>query len=554
MSKRVIKGEEARNAILCGVNTLADAVASTLGPRGRTVLLERPFGPPTSTKDGVTVSRDIDLEDPLENMGAQSLKEVAQKTHQVAGDGTTTATVLGRAIYREGVKVVAAGADPAALKRGIDKAVEAVVGKREVGSTKHTGGALQSLAVPVSGDMIAQVGTISANSDSVIGALIAEAMEKVGSDGIIMVDASHTMETELSVVKGMQFDRGYISHHFITDGEKRTVDYEDPYILLYDKKISFISDIGPILNSIVEKKKPVVIIAEDIDGEALQMLVINKMRGLPVVAIKAPGFGDRRNAMLSDMAVLTGGKVISDEIGLQLKNAKLEDLGTAKRVIVDRDSTTIQDAGGHPIKVEARAVELRDQITKAPSDFDREKLHERLAKLSGGVAVIKVGAATKTELDEKKDRVDDAMHATKAAVEEGIVPGGGTALIRCIPAVQSVIQNLDGDEKIGAAIILKVLEEPLRQICKNAGDGVSGDVVLDRIKLNTGNWGYNAATGAHEDLVESGVIDPAKVCRTALQNAASVAGLLLTTECMVSEIRTKDTAVAMAMPGMGGGM
>ena len=543
MAKQILHGEDSRQAILRGVNILADAVKVTLGPKGRNVVIEKKFGSPTITKDGVTVAKEIELGNALENMGAQMVREVASKTSDVAGDGTTTATVLAQAIYREGVKTVAAGANPMALKRGIDKAVEAIIGKRDENGVS-TGGALNQLSKPVSGDMIAQVGTISANSDSQIGTIIAAAMNKVGKDGVITVEESRTMETQLEVVEGMQFDRGYLSPYFVTDAERMEAALEDPYILIYEKKISSMKDLLPLLESIARTAKPLLIIAEDVEGEALATLVVNKLRGtLNVAAVKAPGFGDRRKAMLQDIAILTGGKAITEDLGIKLEGVKIDDLGTAKRVTIDKDNTTIIDGGGKPGEVEGRVKEIRAQIEKTTSDYDREKLQERLAKLVGGVAVIKVGAATETEMKEKKARVEDAMHATRAAVEEGIVPGGGVALVRCTPAVDKVIKELEGDEKIGASIIRRAIEEPLRLIVSNAGE--EGAVVIGKIRESKqANYGYNAGTDKYEDLVVAGVIDPTKVTRTALQNAASIAGLMLTTEAMISEIPEKKEAPA----------
>jgi chaperonin GroEL len=551
MAKQILHGEDSRQAILRGVNILADAVKVTLGPKGRNVVIEKKFGSPTITKDGVTVAKEIELGNALENMGAQMVREVASKTSDVAGDGTTTATVLAQAIYREGVKTVAAGANPMALKRGIDKAVEAIIGKRDENGLP-VGGALSKLSKPVSGDMIAQVGTISANSDSQIGTIIAEAMKKVGKDGVITVEESRTMETQLEVVEGMQFDRGYLSPYFVTDAERMEAALENPYILIYEKKISSMKDLLPLLEAIARTAKPLIIIAEDVDGEALATLVVNKLRGtLNVAAVKAPGFGDRRKAMLQDIAILTGGKAITEDLGIKLEGVKIEDLGTAKRVTIDKDNTTIIDGGGKDGEVEARVKEIRAQIDKTTSDYDREKLQERLAKLVGGVAVIKVGAATETEMKEKKARVEDAMHATRAAVEEGIVPGGGVALVRCTPAVDDVIKSLEGDEKIGATIIRRAIEEPLRLIVSNAGE--EGAVVIGKIRdSKEANYGYNAGADKYEDLVKAGVIDPTKVTRTALQNAASIAGLMLTTEAMISEIPEKKEAPAPG--GHGGGM
>lgn len=538
MAKMITHGEDSRQAILRGVNALANAVKVTLGPRGRNVVIERKFGSPVITKDGVTVAKEIDLKDPLENMGAQMVREVASKTADVAGDGTTTATILAQAIYREGVKTVAAGANPMSLKRGIDKAVEVITRKD---------GALDLLSTEVSGDMISQVGTISANSDDQIGTLIAEAMNKVGKDGVITIEESRTMETSLDVVEGMQFDRGYLSPYFVTDPERMEAVLENPYILIYEKKISSIKDMLPLLEQVNRAGKPLVIIAEEVDGEALAALVVNKLRGnLNAVAVKSPGFGDRRKAMLEDIAILTGGKSITEELGIRLESVTLEYLGTAKRVTIDKDNTTIIDGGGKEDKISSRVKEIRAQVEKTTSDYDREKLQERLAKLVGGVAVIKVGAATETEMKEKKARVEDAMHATRAAVDEGIVPGGGLALLRCVPAVDELIKSLSGDEKIGAGIIRKAIEEPIRIISSNAGE--EGMVVISNIlqgrfggvedKDNL-NFGYNAATETYEDLVKAGVIDPTKVTRTALQNAASISGLMLTTEAMIAEIPEK---------------
>jgi chaperonin GroEL len=543
MAKQILHGEDSRQAILRGVNHLANAVKVTLGPKGRNVVIEKKFGSPTITKDGVTVAKEVELPEGLENMGAQMVKEVASKTSDVAGDGTTTATVLAQAIYREGVKTVAAGANPMALKRGIDKAVEAIIGKRDENGNV-VGGSLNEFSKPVSGEMIAQVGTISANSDSTIGTIIAEAMKKVGKDGVITVEESRTMETQLDVVEGMQFDRGYLSPYFVTDAERMEAVLENPYILIYEKKISTMKDLLPLLEQIARTAKPLVIIAEDVDGEALATLVVNKLRGtLNVAAVKAPGFGDRRKAMLEDIAVLTNGKAITEDLGIKLEGVKIEDLGTAKRVTIDKDNTTIVDGGGTDDKISGRVKEIRAQVDKTTSDYDREKLQERLAKLVGGVAVIKVGAATETEMKEKKARVEDAMHATRAAVEEGIVPGGGVALVRAGKAVDKLVQTLEGDEKVGAQIIRRALEEPLRMIVQNAGE--EGSVVIGKINdSKEANFGYNAGTGVYEDLVKAGVIDPTKVTRTALQNAASIAGLMLTTEAMIAEIPEKKEAPA----------
>jgi chaperonin GroEL len=552
MAKQILHGEDSRQAILRGVNTLANAVKVTLGPKGRNVVIEKKFGSPTITKDGVTVAKEIELSDSIENVGAQLVKEVASKTSDIAGDGTTTATVLAQAIFREGVKTVAAGANPAALKRGIDKAVEAIIGKRDEHGVV-VGGALSTFSKPVTGDMIAQVGTISANSDAQIGEIIAAAMKKVGKDGVITVEESRTMETQLDVVEGMQFDRGYLSPYFVTDADRMEAILEDAYILIYEKKISVMKDLLPILEKTIQTGKPLLIIAEDVDGDALATLVVNKLRGsLKIAAVKAPGFGDRRKAMLEDIATLTGGKAITEDLGIKLEGVTLEDLGTAKRISIDKDNTTIVDGGGEDAKIEGRVKEIRAQIDKTTSDYDREKLQERLAKLVGGVAVIKVGAATETEMKEKKARVEDAMHATRAAVEEGIVPGGGVALIRTIPTVDALIKTLEGDEKIGASIIRRAIEEPLRTIVANAGE--EGSVVIGKIhESKDSNFGYNAGTGVYEDLVAAGVIDPTKVTRTALQNAASISGLLLTTEAIIAEIPEKKEAAG-GGHNHGGGM
>jgi chaperonin GroEL len=537
MAKQIIYSDASRQAILRGVNQLADAVKVTLGPKGRNVVLEKKFGGPTITKDGVTVAKEIELKDPLENMGAQMVREVASKTSDVAGDGTTTATILAQSIYREGVKAVAAGANPMALKRGIDKAVEVVTEE------------VKKLSKPVSGDMIAQVGTISANSDNTIGNIIAEAMKKVGKDGVITVEESKTMVTELDTVEGMQFDRGYLSPYFVTDAERMECVLEDPYILIHEKKISNMKDLLPLLEQIARSGKPLLIIAEEVEGEALATLVVNKLRGtLNACAVKAPGFGDRRKAMLEDIGVLTGGKPIMEDIGVKLEGVRLEDLGRAKRVTVDKDNTTIVDGAGQSKAIEGRIKQLRSQIDETTSDYDREKLQERLAKLAGGVAVIKVGAATETEMKEKKARVEDALHATRAAVEEGIVPGGGVALLRAAKALHSY--KVDGDEQIGVTIVKRACEEPLRQIVSNSG--TEGAIVVDKVRENANpNYGYNAATDAFEDLVSSGVIDPTKVTRSALQHAASIAGLMLTTEAMVAEIPEKKPAPAGGPGGHG---
>jgi chaperonin GroEL len=554
MAKQILHGEDSRQAILRGVNTLADAVKVTLGPKGRNVVIEKKFGSPTITKDGVTVAKEIELSNPLENMGAQMVREVASKTSDVAGDGTTTATVLAQAIYREGVKTVAAGANPMALKRGIDKAVEVIVGTVNNEGVRE-GGALSKLSKAVKdNDTVAQVGTISANNDSTIGKIIAEAMKKVGKDGVITVEEAKTMETRLDVVEGMQFDRGYLSPYFVTDPERMEAVMEDPYILIYEKKISSMKDLLPLLESVARSGKPLLIVAEDVEGEALATLVVNKLRGtLNVAAVKAPGFGDRRKAMLGDIAILTGGKAITEDLGIKLESVKIEDLGSAKRVTIDKDNTTIIEGKGVDKDIEGRVREIRAQIDKTTSDYDREKLQERLAKLVGGVAVIKVGAATETEMKEKKARVEDAMHATRAAVEEGIVPGGGVALIRCTKEVEALADSLEGDEKIGARIIRRAIEEPLRMIAHNAGE--EGAVVIGKIhESKDNNFGYNAANGKYEDLVKAGVIDPTKVTRTALQNAASIAGLMLTTEAMVSEIPEKKESAPAGHGGMGGDM
>jgi len=549
MAKQILHGEDSRQSILRGVNVLADAVKVTLGPKGRNVVIEKKFGSPLITKDGVTVAKEIELKDPLENMGAQMVREVASKTSDVAGDGTTTATVLAQAIYREGVKTVAAGANPMALKRGIEKAISAIVGVADEDGT-HKGGALDKYSQKVSGEMIAQVGTISANNDETIGRIIAEAMKKVGKDGVITVEEAKTMETQLEVVEGMQFDRGYLSPYFVTDPERMEAVLENPLILIHEKKISSMKDLLPLLEQIAKSGKPLIIIAEDVEGEALATLVVNKLRGtLNVAAVKAPGFGDRRKAMLQDIAILTGGKAITEDLGIKLENVQMQDLGQAKKVTIDKDNTTIVEGKGKAGDIEGRVKEIRGQIEKTTSDYDREKLQERLAKLVGGVAVIKVGAATETEMKEKKARVEDAMHATRAAVEEGIVPGGGVALLRTSDAIDAL--KLEGDEKIGANIVKRALEEPLRQIVGNAGE--EGAIVVGRIRDNKeSNFGYNAQSGKFEDLVKAGVIDPTKVTRTALQNAGSIAALMLTTEALVSEIPEEKKEPA--MPHGGGGM
>jgi chaperonin GroEL len=532
---------DARARLKRGVDQLADAVKVTLGPKGRNVVIDKKFGNPTVTKDGVTVAKEVELPDPVENMGAQMVKEVATKTSDVAGDGTTTATVLAQAIFREGLKSVTSGVNPMAIKRGIEKAVEAVVGE------------LKKLSVPTKGKKeIAQVGAISANNDKEIGDLIADAMEKVGKDGVITVEEAKGLETTLETVDGMQFDRGYLSPYFVTDPEKMEAVLEDAYILIHDKKISSMKDLLPILEKIAQTGKPLLIIAEDVEGEALATLVVNKLRGtLKVCAVKAPGFGDRRKAMLQDIAILTGApQVISEEVGFKLENAVLNDLGRAKRIVVDKDNTTIVDGAGTEQKIQGRIQEIKAAIDKSTSDYDREKLQERLAKLAGGVAVINVGAATETEMKEKKARVEDALHATRAAVEEGIVPGGGVALLRAQVALEKV-KGSEADEQVGIDIVRRALEEPMRIIAANAG--AEGSIVVERIRSSKEkNFGYNAQTDTYEDLVEAGVIDPTKVTRTALQNAASVAGLLLTTECVVVEKKEEEKAPPAPAGGMGG--
>ena len=530
MAKQIIYADNARQAILRGVNQLANAVKVTLGPKGRNVVLEKKFGGPTITKDGVTVAKEIELKDPLENMGAQMVREVASKTSDVAGDGTTTATILAQAIFREGVKAVTSGVNPMAMKRGIDKAVELAVAS------------VQALSKPVSGSMIAQVGAISANSDHTIGKIIAEAMEKVGKDGVITVEESKTMVTELTTVEGMQFDRGYVSPYFVTDAERMEVVLEEPYILIHEKKIGHMKDILPLLELIARSGKPLLIVAEDVDGDALAALVVNKLRGtLNVCAVKAPGFGDRRKAMLEDIGILTAGQVIMEETGIKLEGVKLEDLGKAKRITVDKDTTTIVDGGGAKKAIEGRIKQLRTQIDETTSDYDREKLQERLAKLTGGVAVIKVGAATETEMKEKKARVEDALHATRAAVEEGIVPGGGVALLRA--AGDLAKHKLEGDEQVGMDIVRRACEEPMRQIVRNSGQ--EGAIIVGKVRDNPHpHYGYNAMTDEYEDLVAAGVIDPTKVTRTALQNAASIASLMLTTEAMICDLPEETEAPA----------
>ena len=551
MAKQIVHGEESRQAILRGVNVLADAVKVTLGPKGRNVVIDKKFGSPTITKDGVTVAKEIELKDSLENMGAQMVKEVASKTSDVAGDGTTTATVLAQAIYREGVKTVAAGANPMALKRGIEKAVSTVCGAVDPKTGDRGKGELDRFSKPVSGEMIGQVGTISANNDPTIGNIIAEAMKKVGKDGVITVEESKTLETQLEVVEGMQFDRGYLSPYFVTDPERMEAVLENAYILIHEKKISSMKDLLPLLEQIAKGGKPLVIIAEDVEGEALATLVVNKLRGtLHVSAVKAPGFGDRRKAMLQDIAILTGGKAITEDLGIKLENVQVSDLGQAKKITIDKDNTTIVEGKGNHKEIEGRVKEIRSQVDKTTSDYDREKLQERLAKLVGGVAVIKVGAATETEMKEKKARVEDAMHATRAAVEEGIVPGGGVALARCVAALDKL--KAEGDEQIGINVVKRALQEPLRQIAENAGE--EGAIVLGKVNdSKDNNFGYNALTGEYEDLVKAGVLDPTKVVRTALQNAGSIASLMLTTEALISELPEKKEAAPMP-GGHGGGM
>ena len=539
MAKQVKFGDDARSLMVEGVNTLAKAVKVTLGPKGRNVVLDKGFGGPTITKDGVSVAKEIELKDKFQNMGAQMVKDVAAKTSDVAGDGTTTATVLAQAILTEGLKSVAAGMNPMDLKRGIDKAVVAAVN------------AIKDLSVPCADTKaIAQVGTISANSDESVGKIIAEAMDKVGKEGVITVEEGSGLENELDVVEGMEFDRGYLSPYFINNQESMSVDMEDPFILLHDKKISNIRDLLPTLEAVAKAGRPLLIIAEDIEGEALATLVVNNMRGIvKVAAVKAPGFGDRRKAMLEDIAILTGGTVIAEEVGLTLEKATLEDLGSAKRVTITKDSTVVVDGAGQAADIEARVAQIRSQAEEASSDYDKEKLQDRMAKLAGGVAVIKVGATTEVEMKEKKARVEDALHSTRAAVEEGVVPGGGTALIRVLEAA-SKAEGLNHDQDIGIKIALRAMEAPLRQIVTNAGEEAS--VVLQAVKQGTGNEGYNAATGEYGDMIEMGILDPAKVTRTALQNAASIAGLMITTEAMITDEPEEAGAGAGAMPDMGG--
>src|SRR5262245_58987842 len=538
MAKQITYGNDSRQAVLRGVNRLADAVKVTLGPKGRNVVLDKKFGSPVITKDGVTVAKEIELKEPLENMGAQMVREVASKTSDVAGDGTTTATVLAQAIYREGIKNVTAGANPMALKRGIEKAVGAVTDE------------LKKFSKPVKGKMIAQVGTISANNDETIGSIIAEAMEKVGKDGVITVEEARSMETSLEVVEGMQFDRGYLSPYFVTDPERMEVVLESALVLIHEKKISNMKDLLPVLEQVAKLGKPLLIIAEEVEGEALATLVVNKLRGtLHVAAVKAPGYVDRRKAMLEDIAILTGGKAITEDLGIKLENIKLDDLGKVKKVTIDKDNTTLVEGSGKPKDIEGRVKQIRTQVEETTSDYDREKLQERLAKLVGGVAVIKVGAATETEMKEKKARVEDAMHATKAAVEEGIVPGGGVALLRAQKAVDTV--KAEDDEAVGVSIIRRALEEPIRQIAGNAG--FEGAVVVSKVREMKTDEGFNALSDEYENLVEAGVIDPTKVVRSALQNASSIASLLLTTEALVSEIPEEKEDRAPAGPGHHGG-
>jgi chaperonin GroEL len=540
MAKDIVYREDARNAILRGVNALADAVKVTLGPKGRNVILDKKWGSPTITKDGVSVAKEIDLANPMENLGARMVREVASKTSDVAGDGTTTATVLAQSLFREGVKHVTAGANPMELKRGIDQAAAVVTEE------------LKKLSKPVKGRMIAQVGTISANNDETIGGLIAEAMEKVGKDGVITVEESRTMETVLEVVEGMRFDRGYLSPYFVTDPDRMEVALENPYLLIYEKKVSSMKDLLPLLEKVAQQGAPLVLIAEDVDGEALATLVVNKLRGtLRVAAVKAPGYGDRRKAMLEDIAILTGGKAITEDLGIKLENVRLEDLGRAKKVTIDKDNTTVIEGSGKAKDIEGRVKQIRAQVEETTSDYDREKLQERLAKLVGGVAVIKVGAATETEMKEKKARVEDAMHATKAAVEEGIVPGGGVALLRALPALDKLLKDpaLSADTRSGIQIVRRAAEEPARWIANNAGQ--EGNIVVGRIRELQAEMGYNAQTGVFENLIEAGVIDPTKVVRSALQNSASIAGLMLTTEAIVAEIPEKKKEPPMPP---GGGM
>ena len=546
MAKQIVYHEEARQGILRGVNQLATAVRVTLGPKGRNVVLEKKFGSPVVTKDGVTVAKEIELEDAIENLGAKMVREVASKTSDVAGDGTTTATVLAQSIFREGLKNVAAGSNPMELKRGIDTAVESIVGE------------IQKISKPVRGEMIGQVGTISANGDDTIGSIIAEAMEKVGKDGVIQVEEARTLETTLDIVEGMQFDRGYLSPYFVTDPERMECVLEDCLILVHEKKISNMKDLLPVLEKVAQSGKPLVIVAEDIEGEALATLVVNKLRGtLKAVAIKAPGFGDRRKAMMEDIAILTGGKAIFEDLGIKLENLQMQDLGKAKKIIITKEDTTIVEGSGKKSDIEGRIKQIRTQVEETTSDYDREKLQERLAKLVGGVALIKVGAATETEMKEKKARVEDAMHATKAAAEEGIVPGGGVALLRASKILKRLQKDerLGDDVRIGVGIVGRAVEEPMRWIAQNAGE--EGSIVVNKVKELKGEQGYNAAKDKYENLVEAGVIDPTKVVRYALQNASSIAGLMLTTEALVSELPEKEDKKAVGgapggMPGMEG--
>jgi len=538
-AKSIIYAEEARQAILRGVNKLADAVQVTLGPKGRNVLIEKKFGSPLMTKDGVTVAKEIELKDKHENMGAQLVREVASKTSDIAGDGTTTATVLARAIYKEGIKAVVSGANTMEIKKGIDLAVDCVVA------------AIDEIKKPVEGNAIAQVGAISANGDQEIGKIIADAMAKVGKDGVITVEEAKGRDTELTVVEGMQFDRGYLSPYFVTNPDQMKVELESPLVLIYEKKISNMRDLLPLLEQVVNSRRPLLIIAEDVDGEALATLVVNKIRGtLNIAAVKAPGFGDRRKAMLEDIAILTGGKAVTEDLGLKLENLKIEDLGTAKKIVIDKENTTIIEGAGEASAIQGRVKQIRAQVEVSTSDYDKEKLQERLAKLVGGVAVIKVGAASETEMKEKKARVEDAMHATKAAVEDGIVAGGGVALLRALAKLSTL--KLGGDQATGVAIVQKSLEEPLRQIANNAG--VEGSVIVNRVKEEKGNFGFNAATAEFGDMVAFGVIDPAKVTKSALRNAASVASMMLSTEAIVCDLPEDKKPAPMGAPGMGGGM
>ena len=539
-AKQLIFEEAARQSLLKGVNKLARAVVATLGPKGRNVVLDKKFGSPTVTKDGVTVAKEIELEDPYENMGAQMVREVASKTSDAAGDGTTTATVLAEAIYSQGLKFVTAGANPISIQRGITKAVEAAV--------EH----LAKISKKVKDkEEIKQVATVSANWDNTIGEIIADAMDKVGKDGTITVEEAKSIETTLDVVEGMQFDKGYLSPYFVTNAETMEAKLEDAYILIFEKKISSLKDLLPLLEKVAKVGKPLLIISEEVEGEALATLVVNKLRGtINVCAVKAPGFGDRRKAMCEDIAILAGGKFISEDLGIKLENIQLEDLGRAKSIVVDKENTTIVEGGGKSSEIQGRVNQIRRQIEETTSDYDREKLQERLAKLAGGVAVINVGAATETEMKEKKARVEDALHATRAAVEEGIVPGGGVALLRCLPALDNL--KLEGDEQIGVDIVKRAIEEPLRALAANGG--VEGSIVVQEVKKRKGNDGYNVATGEYEDLVKAGVVDPKKVTRSALQNAASIAGLLLTTECLITEIPEKEKSAPAPGGGHGGGM